>query len=161
MERRRLVAVAGGPRLPAPRRSRRSRRAGLAALAGSVGLALTLSACSNAGIGLARQACQHVDTSIRLYVRAEHGSDGAANRRDQVAAAKELEAALPLAARANSADPAFNPLMTTLQEMGRTSEANLLPALRAQCAAAETPTQGGVGGGTPATAATRGSPPNG
>lgn len=102
--------------------------------------ALVLAACSNGGTSLAQQACAHVDASIRLYTEAEHSTSIAVARHKATQATSQLEQALPLAARANSADPAFNPLMTTLQEIGRTSEANLIPALRAQCSAAQNPT---------------------
>jgi hypothetical protein len=110
----------------------------LAAL--SVGAALLLSGCSNAGSALAQAACTHVDTSIHLFDQAERARTvaGAHEKADQ--ATGQLDQALQLAARATSANPAFNPLMTTLQEIGRTSESNLIPALRAQCAAARNPT---------------------
>lgn len=110
------------------------------ALGVSVGAALLLSGCSNDGTSLARAACVHVDASIRLYTQAEHAKSSAAARKKADEAASQLSQAEPLAAQANSANPAFNPLMTTLQEIGRTSEANLIPALRAQCAAAQNPT---------------------
>lgn len=112
-----------------------------------------MSACSNGGASLAQQACVHVDASIKLYTRAEHDTNQATAARNAERAIADLEAAEPLAARANSADPAYNPLMTTLQEIGRTSESNLIPALKAQCEAAMNPTsQSPVGGGsTPVT----------
>jgi hypothetical protein len=101
----------------------------------------------------------HVDASIRLYLQAEHAPDLATARRKATEAIGQLSQAEQLAAQANSADPAFNPLMTTLQEIGRTSEANLIPALRAQCSAAQNPTgatttggSGPAGGGAPSTA---------
>jgi len=99
-----------------------------------------LSGCASAGSALARQACVHVDASIRLFTRAEHATSAARARAEVVRAAGELNDAEQLAAQANSADPSYNPLMTTLQEIGRTSEANLIPALRAQCAAAQSST---------------------
>ena len=70
-----------------------------------------------------------------------------------------IEQAEQLAAQANSADPAYNPLMTTLQEIGRTSEANLIPALKAQCDAANNPTAQGpvTSGPAPVTAPGRAS----
>lgn len=114
-------------------------RTATAALALCVGGALLLSSCSNAGASLAHQACVHIARSIHLYSQAEHATATAAQAKASEAAG-QLEKALPLAAQANSADPAYNPLMTTLQEIGRTSEANLIPALRAQCAAANNPT---------------------
>ncbi len=122
-----------------PRRLRAARIlvVAVAVLASS---ALLLSACSNAGSSLAEEACVHVDASIHLYTEAEHAKSTSAARAKVYRATNELSQALPLAARANSADPAFNPLMTTLQEIGRTSESNLIPALRAQCEAAQNPT---------------------
>jgi hypothetical protein len=111
-----------------------------AMLAVTAGTALLLGGCSNAGSSLALLACDHVSTSIRLYSQAQHATSAAAARAKVEQAAAQLAEALPLAARATSANPVFNPLMTTLQEIGRTSEANLIPALRAQCSAAENPT---------------------
>lgn len=104
------------------------------------GGSLIAAGCSNSGASLAQQACVRVDASIRLYAQARHASTMKEARAKATAATDELARALPLAARATSTDPAFNPLMTTLQEIGRTSEANLIPALRAQCAAADNPT---------------------
>ena len=130
-----------------PARGRRWRRPAKAiVVAAALAMAVVLlGGCSNAGIGLAREACNHVDVSIRAFIAAEHDTNVAKQRRQLLEATVQLEAAEPIAARANSADPAFNPLMTTLQELGRTTEANLIPALRAQCAAAASST-GGVGG---------------
>lgn len=123
-------------------RSARTVRRIITALALSSGVAVLLAGCSNSGTALAKQACVHVDASIRLYTQAEHETDSATARRKADEAIGQLEDALPIAAQANSADAAFNPLMTTLQEIGRTSETNLIPALRAQCAAANNPTAG-------------------
>jgi hypothetical protein len=108
----------------------------------SGGLGILLTACSNSGSALAKQACVHVDRSIRLYAQAVHDTNAGTARKKADEAVGELEAAEQIAAQATSANPAFNPLMTTLQEIGRTSEANLIPALRAQCAAANSPTAG-------------------
>ncbi len=112
----------------------------LAVLLGLCAGGVLLSACSNAGDALAQAACVHVYDSIHLYTRAEHATSTGTVRNDVDKAMGELEQALPLAARATSANPAYNPLMTTLQEIGRTTEANLIPALRAQCEAAQHPT---------------------
>lgn len=113
------------------------RRAAVApVLAGLAGLALLLAGCSNSGLTLARQACTHVETSIRLYTDAAHETDQGRATAQRKAALEQLEAALPLAAQANSADGQWNPLMTTLQEVGRNSEAHLITALRLQCAQA-------------------------
>ncbi|MDA8310910.1 MAG: hypothetical protein M0Z46_09920 [Actinomycetota bacterium] len=123
-----------------PARRLRAARVPAVALALIAGSALLLTGCSNAGTSLAKQACAHVDTSIHLYTEAEDTKTAAAARAKVERAASQLNQAVQLAAQANSADPAFNPLMTTLQEIGRTSEANLIPALRAQCEAADNPT---------------------
>lgn len=113
-----------------------------AAAALSGGAAVLLAACSNSGTALAKQACVHVDRSVHLFIQAEHATDPSTARSKAKEAVGQLEAALPIAAQATSANAAYNPLMTTLQEIGRTSEANLIPALRAQCAAADNPTAG-------------------
>lgn len=113
---------------------------GAAAAAGLVLAAgVLVSACANNGTSLAEQACVHVHASIRLYTRAEHATTRTTATREARRATVELEKAEPLAARANDANPVFNPLMTTLQEVGRTSESNLIPALQAQCDAASNP----------------------
>ncbi|MGH8989514.1 MAG: hypothetical protein ACRDXC_13125 [Acidimicrobiales bacterium] len=135
-------------------RTRRLRvaRASAIAVALSVGAALLLGGCANSGVGLARAACVHVYESIHLYEEAGHAKSAAASRAKVDEATSELDRALQLAAQANSANPEFNPLMTTLQETGRTPESNLIPALRAQCEAAQTSTQSPVPGPTPGTA---------
>jgi hypothetical protein len=102
-------------------------------------LAVTLSACGGAGLTLAREACVHVKASLRLYAASMTGTEQAAN--DRTRAIEQLEVALPLAAQATSDDPQWNPLMTTLEEIGRHSEGNLVAALRAQCSQADTPNE--------------------
>jgi hypothetical protein len=111
----------------------------LGAGTGALVLAIILSACGDAGLTLAREACVHVKSSLRLYAASE--TDTSAAAADRTRAIEQLEVALPLAAQATSADPQWNPLMTTLQEIGRSSEANLVAALRAQCAQADTPNE--------------------
>ncbi|HVC14198.1 MAG TPA: hypothetical protein VND62_04985 [Acidimicrobiales bacterium] len=132
---------------------RRRPRTALVPAAACAAAALLLSGCSNGGSSLAQAACVHVDASIRLYTQSEHATSAARAREKVDQATAQLDQALQLAARATSANPAFNPLMTTLQEIGRTSEKNLVSALRAQCAAANHPTaQSPVPGGpTPGT----------
>ena len=106
------------------------------AVAALVSLSILLAACGNDGLTLARQACSYVTTSLRQYDEAQHTQDpqrAAALRTKSIVG---LETALPLAAKANSADGQWNPLMTTLQEVGRNSESNLVTALKAQCAQA-------------------------
>lgn len=110
------------------------RRAALApALLALAGFGVLLGGCGNDGLTLARQACTYVDTSLRLYAEAQHDTDPTRAASQRVRAIEALETALPLAAQANSADGQWNPLMTTLQEVGRNSEANLVTALRMQC----------------------------
>jgi hypothetical protein len=106
------------------------------ALLATAALAVLLAGCGNDGLGLARQACTYVDASVKLYTTAQHETDPARASTERARALRELEIALPLAARANSADGQWNPLMTTLQEIGRNSEAHLVTALRMQCAQA-------------------------
>lgn len=106
-----------------------------------LGCGVLATSCSNNGLSLARQACVHVDTSIRLYTDSQREADPAKAAEQQRKATIELEAALQLAAQANSADPQWNPLMTTLQEVGRNSEGHLITALRAQCTQAAQPNE--------------------
>lgn len=115
------------------------RPAAVTALAGLVAAsAVLLGGCSaNAGLTQARQACAYVKTSITVFHRAEHDPDATESSALTAKAADELETALPLAAAANSANPEWNPLMTTLQEVGRIQEQYLVPALTAQCAVAD------------------------
>ncbi len=106
-------------------------------------LAVVLSGCGGSGQALAQEACAHVNRSIRLYSESEHQPDAARASAERARAVEQLEAAEPLAAMANSDDPQWNPLMTTLQEIGRDSEANLVAALQAQCATAGGGNSGG------------------
>jgi hypothetical protein len=105
-----------------------------------VAAALTLSACGEqSGADLARQACTHVNLSVRDYERSLQpglGSTLAAGLQRQ--AEGELRAALPLAASANSDDGSWNSLMTTISESATVDEGHLLPALKAQCVVADT-----------------------
>lgn len=131
------------PRHAGPGRGRHRARWTGAAVAAVAISGVALSACSNDGLTLARQACTHVDRSLTDYTKAQHASSSQVASADAKEAFRQLEAALPLAAAATSADPRWNPLMTTLQEIGRTSEANLTEALQAQCASAAHPTPNG------------------
>ncbi len=112
-----------------------------APLAGLVAAwSVLLAGCgAQAGVAEARQACVYVKSSIGLYERAQHDPGGGQAGALLARAAADLEAAVPLAAGANTANPMFNPLMTTLQEADRVDEGHLLTALRAQCAMADSP----------------------
>jgi hypothetical protein len=99
--------------------------------------ALTFAACSDqSGLGLAREACGHVQSSIVSYEAGVHASDRSTSAHDLKRATNELQAAEPLAAEATSADGQWNALMTTLNELGQVDEGHLISALQAQCAVA-------------------------
>ena len=113
----------------------RSRR--LAIGAACVLIAVLFGGCSQqSGVDLARQACAHVDRSIRAYESALR-TTGPARSSDLRRASQQLQAAEPLAAEATSSDGQWNALMTTLNEIGQVDESHLLTALRAQCAVAD------------------------
>jgi hypothetical protein len=99
------------------------------------------SACDSRGSGqaLAQQACVHVHQSVRDFSRSTvAGTPPALVTRLQDQAARELRAALPLAAAANSDDGSWNSLMTVISEGATVDETHLIPSLRAQCAVADT-----------------------
>ena len=99
---------------------------------------IALSSCGGqGGLGLARDACGHVKRSIAAYQIATANPNAPGAGAARATAIEQLETALPLAAQATSANPEWNPLMTTLQESGRIDERYLLSALRAQCALAD------------------------
>jgi hypothetical protein len=101
----------------------------------AVGAVLCLSACGQqSGESLARQACTHVDLSVRDYEQSTNvgvSASQAATLRTKASA--ELRAALPLAAAATSDDGNLNTLMTTISEGATVDEAHLVPALKGQC----------------------------
>jgi hypothetical protein len=118
------------------------RRAGAAMAVDVVVLTLAalLSGCSQQNaLGLARQACAHVATSMRFYDEGLTSPDHVAARHELQEANNQLQDAEPLAAAATSDNGQWNALMTTLQEIGRVDEGHLLVALKAQCAVANTP----------------------
>ena len=99
-----------------------------------------LSGCgAAAGAAQARQACAYVKSSIQLFDQAQHVPDRSQAGGLLARATADLETAVPLAAAAVISNPIFNPLAVTLQEAGRVDERHLLPALRAQCAMADSP----------------------
>ena len=106
----------------------------------AVGAIFGLSACSQSdAVGLARQACVHVERSVRAWERSTSaGTSRAEAARLQRQAAAELRTALPLAAAANSDDGSWNSLMTTISEVATVDESHLIPSLRAQCVVADT-----------------------
>lgn len=108
---------------------------------------LLLAGCGGSGVGLAQEACTHVNRSISLYLTSFRQQDPAAASRLRVQAYAQLVDAEPLAAAANSQNGQWNPLMTTLSESARVSEAELIQALQTQCAVAATGGQSGPGAG--------------
>ncbi len=99
--------------------------------------AILLGGCSQqGGLDLARQACTHVDRSIRLYKEAEATDLKSTARTRLQQAYNELRAALPLAAAATSDDGRWNALMTAISESARVNEAQLITALQDECAVA-------------------------
>lgn len=95
--------------------------------------ALLLSGCSNSGETWAKEACTHVQRSLALFEKAQTDPDGPGAATERSQAKAQLQKALPDAARANSANPQWNPLMTTLEASATITERNLVTALRAQC----------------------------
>ncbi|MDE3086769.1 MAG: hypothetical protein KGJ77_08380 [Acidobacteriota bacterium] len=116
----------------------RRRGRATAALAACVVAGAVATACSRGdALALARQACGNVQRSIALYDRSTT-EPSAARQADAAAAVAQLRAALPLAAKAAGEDSQWQALVTTLSESSRVAEADLVPALRAQCADAAT-----------------------
>jgi O6-methylguanine-DNA--protein-cysteine methyltransferase len=115
-------------------------RRSLIAAALLTGTMLTLSACGGSGgQTLAQQACVHVRQSLHDLSASEQPGQNADQVQGYVTRAnRELRAALPLAADANSADGTWNSLMTTISEGATVDESHLAPALKAQCAVANT-----------------------
>jgi hypothetical protein len=105
-----------------------------------MGAVLCLSACGQqSGEALARQACTHVDLSVRDYELSTNSSLSASKVvLLRTKADAELRAALPLAAAATSADGSLNALMTTISEGATVDEAHLVPALKGQCKSVST-----------------------
>jgi len=111
----------------------------LAAAALTVAAGAGLSACSgDSGLDLARQACVYVDRSLKDYELSVRAGSAAQGSHYLNLADLQLRLALPLAAQANSADGSWNSLMTTISESSTIDEGHLAPALKAQCAAANT-----------------------
>jgi hypothetical protein len=109
-----------------------------ALLAAAALATLLLAGCAQqSGLDLARQACDHVHTSLAAYQEGLHATTSSEMNRDFAKALAELQVAEPLAAAATSANGQWNALMTTLNEAGQVDEAHLLVALKAQCAVAD------------------------
>jgi hypothetical protein len=105
-------------------------------VAATVGLGITLSACSDSGESLARMACAHVDRSITDLHQASKAAGPTQAGALQQQAVAQLRAALPIAAEAAYDSGQWQALMTTLSESNRVSPNTLVPALTQQCAQA-------------------------
>jgi hypothetical protein len=104
-----------------------------------VALGLGLTSCADAAaLGLVHQACHDVSVSLVLYRESQREPDPKLAARDLARAETQLENASPLATEAAGEAPQWQALMATLAETSRLPEANLMPALQAQCAAAQT-----------------------
>jgi hypothetical protein len=102
-----------------------------------IGLGATLSACSNNGAVLAKQACGHVNRSLNLLTEASHQSNATVANHLQQQAYIQLRQALPIAAQAAYRDGQWQSLMTTVSESNRVPETTLVQSLRAQCQQAD------------------------
>ena len=112
-------------------RSRLQRLAlGLVAVGLSGGV---LTACAASAGDLARASCAHVDKSLALFSKAEHTTSPseAAALRNQ--AYLDLLPSIPIAAQAAYHDISWQALSTTLSEINRVPESELVPSLQAQC----------------------------
>jgi hypothetical protein len=103
----------------------------------SVGLGTALTACGNNAESLAQQACSHINRSITLLQESERPSDASRSAQLSQQAYTQLRLALPIAAEAAYRDGQWQALMTTVSESNRVSETTLVPALQAQCSAAD------------------------
>jgi hypothetical protein len=105
----------------------------LLAVAITVILGASLAACGNQGIGLARQACTHVGRSITLLHQADRSPESSSAADLNHKAYIEMLAALPIAAEATYVDNQWQALMATLSQSSQVPEAQLVPALQAEC----------------------------
>jgi hypothetical protein len=99
---------------------------------------LLLPSCANSnGLALARQACKEVSHSISLYEASTATKNPEQAAALRARALRELRLAVQPAAIAAGEAPEWSALGATLSESNRVPEANLIHALKAQCAVAE------------------------
>jgi hypothetical protein len=114
-------------------------RSKLVGAALTVGAVLGLTACGGGGgQSLAQQACVHVHRSVvdyRASIVPGTPATKAASLLEE--ADNQLRSALPLAAKANSADGTWNSLMSAIAEISTVDEGHLVASLDAQCAVAD------------------------
>ena len=115
----------------------RPRRVILATLAlSSLG---ALAGCSGNADAKAKQACQHVERSLRLYAQATSDPDPGSAARKLQEALVELRTAQPLASVAAAGSGQWEALRTTLSESPNVDEGRLVTALTQQCQSALAP----------------------
>jgi predicted component of type VI protein secretion system len=98
-----------------------------------------IAGCGGSGDSQAKQACQHVERSLRLYAEAASNPDPTAAQAQRTQALVELRDAQPLASIAAAASGEWEALRTTLSESPNVDESHLVPALTQQCETAELP----------------------
>ncbi len=111
----------------------RSRRVTIGLSALVLGCLAVVTGCSGNPDSTAKQACQHVERSLRLYAQAASNPDPAAADSERVDALVELRTALPLASVAAAGSGQWEALRTTLSESPNVDESRLVPALTQQC----------------------------
>jgi hypothetical protein len=121
----------GGPQFGA--------RSKLVGAALTLGIMLGLSACGGgSGQSLARQACVHVHRSVADYKASIVPGTSTTKAASLLEEADiQLRSALPLAAKANSADGTWNSLMTAIAEINTIDEGHLIASLTALCVTAD------------------------
>jgi hypothetical protein len=109
-----------------------------------IGCSAGLTACSNDGVALARQACDHIGKSIALYKQSttETKTDPAQSRALAAEAYLQLRDALPLTAQAAGQNGLWQALMTDVTESNRVAESYLVSSLQDQCAVANSANPG-------------------
>ncbi len=105
-----------------------------------IGLGATLTACGNDGTTLAKQACSHIDRSLKLLDESGHQTDTTKSAQLAAQAYDQLRQALPIAAQAAYRDGQWQALMTTVSESNRVPETTLITALQQQCQQADSST---------------------
>ena len=98
-----------------------------------------LAGCSGNADAKAKQACQHVERSLRLYAQATSDPDPGSAARKLQEALVELRTAQPLASVAAAGSGQWEALRTTLSESPNVDEGRLVTALTQQCQSALAP----------------------
>jgi hypothetical protein len=96
-----------------------------------------LAACGASAGGLAKASCSHVNASLALLSKADNTADPTTAASLRQKAYLQLLDAIPIAAQAAYHDIQWEALSATLSEANRVPERELVPSLRAQCAAAD------------------------